>query len=138
MALKEPTSMDECVYFTQRLIKDGRAKAWVLKEKCPKCMEGIMGKPRDPKTGKPKMRAAAYECPKCKYVVEKKAYEESLMANIAYTCPYCKHSGEAQVQFKRKKVQVLDEETKKKNAIESLRFQCEQCGKNIDITKKMK
>ena len=138
MALQEPTSMDECVYFTKRFIKEGKAKTWVFKEKCPECKEGIMGKPRDPKTGKAKMRATEYVCPKCNHTMQKKEYEESLTANISYVCPYCKHEGEIQIPFKRKKVQIINEETGKKKSVEALRFQCSQCSKDIDVTKKMK
>lgn len=97
----------------------------------------MMGKPKDEK-GKVKIRAKEYVCPECNYTVEKDAYEKGLTANIKYTCPHCKFEGEAQVPFHRKKVQIFDEESQKKNLVEVLRFQCSKCGKNIDITKKMK
>jgi len=71
---------------------------------------------RDPTTGQPK----------------------TLTINIQYTCPYCGHTDELQTSFKRKKIQRLNEETGKKQAIDAIRFQCSKCGKNIDITKKMK
>ena len=35
--MKEPDSMEECIYFTNRNIGKGKIKAWVFKEKCPKC-----------------------------------------------------------------------------------------------------
>ena len=55
MALKKPGSAEECVYFTNRTIGDGRAMAWVFRKECPKC-KGIMGKPQK-KNGKLKWYA---------------------------------------------------------------------------------
>lgn len=129
MALKFPNSMEECIYFTNREI-DGKGKAmcWVFKEKCPKCGKGLMAKPRDEKTGKPKIRATEYVCPSCKHSVEKKEYEDTLTANVAYTCPSCQHKGETSAPFKRKMIE---------GAL-TLRVKCEKCSGNIDITKKMK
>ena len=46
MALKKPNSVEECVYFTNRIIDSGRAIAWVFRKECPKCKKGIMGKPQ--------------------------------------------------------------------------------------------
>lgn len=139
MALKEPQSVDECVYLTDRdLDKGGYVRAWVLKENCPKCGKALMGKPRDPKTGKPKIRADFYECPACKYTAKKEEYEDTLTVSIRYTCPFCKHQGETHVPFKRKKMKRLNEDTMKKETVDTIRFQCEKCRKDIDITKKMK
>ena len=56
MSLREPKSMDECIYFTNRTIGKGMIKAWVFRESCTKCGKELMGKPRDKKTGKPKIR----------------------------------------------------------------------------------
>ena len=136
--MKEPKSMDECVYFTNRSIDEGKIKAWVFKEECPKCKKGIMGKPKNEKTGRPKIRAKEYTCSECGYTVEKEEYEDTLTINIKYTCPHCQHSDELSTPFKRKKVQRLNEKTGKKQAIETVRFQCSKCGKDIDVTKKMK
>jgi len=136
--MKEPTSTEECIYYTQRTINSGRAKAWVFKELCPKCKKALMGKPKDEKTGKVKIRAKEYVCPECKYTVEKKAYEDTLTCNIKYTCPHCNFQGETQVPYKRKKITRINEETGKKQSIDSIRFTCSKCGKDIDITKKMK
>lgn len=136
--LKEPTSMEECIYFTRRLIGNGKITAWVFKEKCEKCGEGMMGKPRDPKTGKPKIRATEYVCPHCGNEESKNEYEEKLTCNVKYVCPHCGNEGEIQIPFKRKKVSRINEETGKRQSIDALRFQCKKCGKNIDITKKMK
>ena len=87
MALRQPKSMDECVYFTRRDVgKKGKMTAWVFREKCIKCKKELMGKPRDEKTGKPKIRAKEYECPACHYSVEKEEYEDSLQCCVEYTC----------------------------------------------------
>ena len=138
MTLKEPTSIEEYVYFTNRIIGNGKVRAWVFRELCPKCKEGLMGKPKDPKTGKIKIRADNYECPKCKYSATTEEYEDTLTCNVKYTCPHCSNEGEIQVPFKRKKVQIFNEETMKKKAVDVIRFQCQKCNQNIDITKKMK
>jgi ssDNA-binding Zn-finger/Zn-ribbon topoisomerase 1 len=138
MLLKEPASMEECIYFTNRIIGNGKIKAWVFKERCPKCGKGLMGKPKDEKTGKAKIRAEEYTCPDCRHTVNKLEYEDTLTANIKYTCQHCSHQGEAQQSFKRKKIQRINEETGKKQSIDAIRFQCEKCKNNIDITKKMK
>ncbi len=137
MTLKQPASMDECIYFTNRVLDKGKIKAWVFKELCPKCKKSLMAKPKDPKTGKAKIRAKEYVCPSCNFQMEKQQYEDTLTINIQYTCPHCNFSGELQVPFKRKKIQILNEETNKKKLVEAVRFQCEKCKKNIDITKKM-
>ena len=135
MSLEQPSDVRDCVYFTRRSIGNGRATVWVLKEKCPKCGKALMSKPKDPKTGKAKIRSKEYICPECGHTEDQKAYEEKLTVSISYTCPHCSHDGEAQVPFKRKKVQLFNEETQKKKAADAIRFQCEKCSKNIDITK---
>jgi len=126
--MKEPESMNECVYFTRRKIGDGKAMAWVLKQDCPECGKAKMGKPVDEKTGKPKIRAKEYVCPECKHTVEKKEYEETLMCGINYTCPACKKDGSIEVPFVRKSFQ----------GVKAVVFKCEHCGEKIGITKKMK
>lgn len=135
--LKEPESMEECVYFTYRNVKDGKVRAWVSREKCPKCNNALMGKPRG-ENGKIRIRAKEYVCPSCGFIMQEEEYEDTLTCNIKYTCPYCSNEDETQVPFKRKKVSVLNEETGKKTSLEVIRFQCKKCSKNIDITKKMK
>lgn len=137
MALLQPTSLGECVYFTNRTMGTGSVRAWVLREKCPKCHEGLMGKPRDEK-GKVKIRAKEYVCPKCNHVIPEDEYEKTLTANIKYKCPHCSHDDEIQIPFIRKKIKTLDEEEMKEKTADALRFQCSKCGKNIDVTKKMK
>lgn len=138
MTLRFPESAKECVYLTRRTIKDGKVVAWVFKEKCTKCGKGMMGKPKDEKTGKVKIRAKEYVCPECGYTVEKTEYEETLTCNIEYTCPHCTNKGEIQVPFKWQKVQVFNEEAQKKKSINAVKFQCQKCGKDILVTKKMK
>ena len=130
--------MDECVYLTNRSTGSGKIKAWALRGLCQKCNKGLMGKPKDPKTGKSKIRAKEYVCPECNFSINEQEYEDSLQANILYTCPYCSNSGEIQIPFKRKKVRVFNEEKAKKETKEVLRFQCSKCNQNIDIAKKMK
>lgn len=137
--LKEPESMDECVYYTYRGIgQNGEARAWVYREKCPKCQKAMMGKPKDAKTGKVKIRATEYACPECGHTEKKEEYESKLTANVKYTCPHCASIGEASVPFLRRKAQIFDEDEQKKVTVELLRLACGKCGKNIDITKKMK
>lgn len=138
MALKQPTSMDECIYFTNRSIGTGKAKAWVFKAKCPKCGKSLMAKPRDPKTGKPKIRSKEYVCPSCNHTEQKKEHEEKLTANIQYTCPKCSNKSEIQIPYKRKKIQLLNIETGKKSPVDALQFSCSKCEEKINITKKMK
>ncbi|MEK6967595.1 MAG: hypothetical protein AABX51_03110 [Nanoarchaeota archaeon] len=129
MALKKPDSMDECIYFTSRLIGEkGYATAWVFKKNCPKCNKAQMGKPKDEKTGKAQIRAKIYICPSCKYSAEKLAYEETLTCNIEFTCPTCAKDGEIQVPYMRKKVEGVD----------AIKFECQFCKGRILVTKKMK
>jgi predicted RNA-binding Zn-ribbon protein involved in translation (DUF1610 family) len=135
MALKQPQSMDECVYFTRRL--SPAVVAWVFRGTCPKCKKGTMGKPRGA-DGKVKIRAKEYVCPDCGYAAEKQAYEDTLTANIEYTCPKCNASGELTMPFKRKKVKLFDEETGKEGVAEALQFLCAKCKEKINVTKKMK
>ena len=136
MELRDPKSTEECVYFTRRAEGDGKVIAWTLKEKCPKCKEGLMGKPKE--KGKVKIRSQEYVCPECNYKIDKDEYEPTLTVSIRYTCQHCKHEGETQIPFKRKKIQRLNEKTGKKKAIDTLRFYCDSCKKPIDVTKKMK
>ena len=123
-----PESMDECIYFTRRKFdtNNGKIIAWVYKKDCPQCGEK-MGKPLDPKTGKPKIRADTYECPACKYSEPKKEHEESLNVEVVYTCQFCGHSGEATTEYKRKSWE----------GVKAYVFECGCCGKKIGITKKM-
>ncbi len=127
--LRQPESLDECVYFTQRSLENGRGsvRVWVFRQSCPKCLKAVMGKPKDSR-GRVKTRASEYVCPGCGHSVEKRAFEDSLAANAEYQCPGCGHNGEAQIPFKRKNI----------NGIQTIRFDCGKCNGNIDVTKKMK
>jgi uncharacterized CHY-type Zn-finger protein len=136
--MRQPESMTECVYFTNRQVEGGMIRAWVFKEKCPECDDGLMGKPRDEKTGKAKIRAKEYVCPNCKHTVEKQPYEDTLTACVDYTCPHCQKSGEIEIPYKRKKVKFYDEAAGKDKSADALQFKCEHCGEKINITKKMK
>ncbi|MFC2135458.1 hypothetical protein ACFLTH_12665 [Bacteroidota bacterium] len=136
MSLKFPESMDECVYFTRRSVDGAKTVAWVFREQCTACGKALMGKPVE--KGKVKTRASEYVCPACNHTVSKDKYEDSLTCNIQYTCPKCFHEGEVQVPFKRKKVQLFDEETQKKKAADAVVFNCEKCEEKIFVTKKMK
>lgn len=128
MALKEPNSMDELVYFTNRDDGKFRARAWVFREICPKCKKGLMGKPINEKTGRPKIRASEYECPECGYSVDVKEYEDSLMCNIDYACPECGNESQIRVPFKRKSF----------FGVKAVVFHCEKCNHKMGITKKLK
>lgn len=128
MALKEPENMDELVYFTRRTNEDGKVRAWVFKEKCPKCKKGMMRKPIDKKTGKFKIREKEYVCPECNYTVDANEYEDTLTANIEYSCSACGKSGQIAIPFKRKNFM----------GVKAIVFECESCHKKIPITKKMK
>lgn len=125
--MKEPTSMDEIIYFTRRVVGNGNVVAWVYKRMCPKCGKVLMNKPRD-KRGKVLMRAKEYVCLACGYTAEKKEYEETLTCEVNYTCPDCGYEGAAEIPFKRKKIKGVD----------AIVFKCAGCGKDIPITKKMK
>ena len=123
-----PSSMDECFYFSNRTLEEGKGKAiaWVLKADCPKCGKAKMGKPVD--KGKVKIRAKEYVCPECNYTVPKEEYEPTLTVNVQYTCPYCGKSGEATTPYKRKSFK----------GVQAYVFECNDCGEKIGITKKMK
>jgi len=122
MALEKPTSIDECAYFTKRALKaekEGFVEVWVFKEYCPECEEGFMVKKSK--------KAKEYTCNMCKHQVPNDQMPTS-NANIIYTCPHCGHQGEKQTPFVRKKIKGAD----------TLRFQCDSCNKDIDVTKKFK
>jgi ssDNA-binding Zn-finger/Zn-ribbon topoisomerase 1 len=106
---------------------EGKAVAWVLRGKCPKCGKGLMGKPRG-KDGSVRIRSPEYVCPACGYTVAKEEYEGTLTCNIQYTCPYCRKQGEAQVPYKRKTFE----------GVQAVVFECQHCHKKLGISKKMK
>lgn len=128
MALREPESMDECIYFTRRLLENGKGKAmaWVLRKACPKCGKEQMHKPKGD-DGHIKIRAKEYQCGACKHTVSKDEYEPTLTCDVKYTCPGCGKSGEASVPFKRVSFQ----------GVKAVVFPCVSCGQKIGITKKL-
>jgi transcription elongation factor Elf1 len=129
MTIKMPESMDECFYFTNRILEnDGSIIAWVYKPDCPKCKKAKMGKPVDPKTDKVKSRADVYVCKECGYEVEKAELDPTLKVEIQYKCPFCGNEGETTTEFKRKSYK----------GVQAYVFTCEKCGEKIGITKKMK
>jgi DNA-directed RNA polymerase subunit RPC12/RpoP len=129
MTLKEPSEMEELVYYTRRKLGDcGKIICWVEKELCEKCGKGLMEKPKDPKTGRPKIRSTEYVCNHCDNNEEKVEYESKLEAKAKYTCPHCNKEGDAVGPYKRKTIA----------GVSTLRLQCQHCGGNLDVTKKMK
>ncbi len=127
--VKEPESMEQLVHHTLRTLpNDGTIRLWVYKKDCPACKKGKMGKPKDPKTGKAKIRAKEYVCPECAHSIEKAEYEDTLVAEAVYKCPECKKDGEWTGSFKRKTIQGAP----------TIRVVCEHCGAFIDVTKKFK
>lgn len=126
MALKQPESMEEVVYYTRRTLEPkGRITAWAFKIECPKCKKAQMGKPVE--KGKVKIRAKEYVCPACGYTEEKKVHEDKLTVSVEYTCPYCDYVGEAQTPFKRKTW----------HGVKAYVFECGGCKEKIGITKRM-
>jgi len=130
MELKRPASMNELVYYTKRNLDNCKAEVWVFKEKCPKCKEGIMQKP--------KMRAKEYVCDKCGHSTDAEEYEDTLTANISYTCHLCGDVGDKQQPFKRKSVKVFDKSKNKDVAAKAVQVICDKCGGKINVTKKLK
>jgi hypothetical protein len=124
-----PDSMDELVYFSRRkLVEDkGPVIAWVRKMRCPKCKKGLLGKPLDPKTKRPQVRAKEYVCQQCSYTEEKTEHEAKLNAEIIYTCPFCSHKDEITTPFARKSWYG------KKAVV----FQCGKCKEKLGVTKKL-
>ena len=127
MPLKKPSSVQECVYFTNRIIDSGRATAWVFRKECPKCKKDIMGKPQK-KGGKLDKKADHYVCYSCGYKESNEQVENSLVLNVEYKCPYCGREGEATSEYKRKTFE----------GVPSYVFECQKCRKKIGITKKLK
>ncbi|MFP4524537.1 MAG: hypothetical protein ACLFO2_04485 [Candidatus Woesearchaeota archaeon] len=127
MALKQPESMDDLLYFTRRTLEPkGRVMAWAFKKDCPECGKALMGKPVE--KGKVKIRAKEYVCPACGHTEDKQEHEKTVELNVQYTCPACEHQGEATTPYKRKTFK----------GVKAFVIQCEACGEKIPVTKKMK
>ncbi|MBR9703601.1 hypothetical protein GOV10_06170 [Candidatus Woesearchaeota archaeon] len=119
--MKEPESMDECVYFTRRAFAPDKGKmmAWALRKECPKCKKGLMKKP--------KKTANEYVCPQCKYEEPKAEHEENLVVSVKYTCPFCNKDGKAETPFKRKTLYGKP----------AYVFLCSSCNEKLGIYKRM-
>ena len=124
---KKPNSVEECVYFTNRIIDSGRAMAWVFRKECPKCKKGIMGKPQK-KNGKIDKKADHYVCYSCGYEGSNEQVEDSLTINVEYKCQHCGNEGETTTEYKRKTFE----------GVPSYVFECQKCKKKIGLTKKLK
>lgn len=127
MALKKPSSMKDCVYFTNRAMDSGRITAWVLRKECPKCKKGVMGKPLK-KGNKIDKKADHYVCYSCGYNESNDVMEKSLVLNVEYKCPHCGHEGEAATDYQRKSFY----------GVKAYVFSCQKCGEKIGITQKLK
>lgn len=138
MALRKPSSMEECIYFTNRTIESpaslrtdsqaghGKAMAWVFRKECPKC-KGIMGKPLK-KGNKVDKKADHYVCYSCGYKEGNEQVENSLMINVEYKCPHCGNEGGTTTTYQRKSFE----------GVPSYVFECQKCHKKIGLTKKLK
>jgi predicted RNA-binding Zn-ribbon protein involved in translation (DUF1610 family) len=112
---KEPESIGECVYFTNRTTGTGKIKAWVYRIDCPQC-------------GKVLSRAKEFMCPECGYTEKKEEHEPKLTVEVKYTCPHCGNSGMTTTEYKRMTFEGKP----------SYVFTCQKCQKKIGISKKMK
>jgi len=128
MTIKEPQSMEELIYFTNRTLEGGKGKikAWIYKKVCPKCGKAKMGKPVE--DGQVKIRAKEYTCPSCGFTEEKKEHEESLTLEAKYLCPNCGKEGESTTIYKRKSFM----------GVPAYVVECSNCKAKIPLTKKMK
>ena|SRR3989344_8652668 len=137
MNISEPTSTNECVFFTRRTVGEkGKIMAWVPRSQCQKCKQGVMGKPRDEKTGKVKIRAKEYVCSQCSLSMGEEAYEDTLQISIKYTCPHCGSQGTTQQPYLFKKTKIEDPESPgNKKTAKIIRFSCSACKKDLDLVK---
>ncbi len=127
MELKKPTSMEDCVYFTNRTIGSGRAMAWVLRKECPKCGKDALRKPSS-KSGKPDKKSPIYVCKSCSYEEKNEDVESSLTINVEYKCPHCGNDGKTTSKYERKNFE----------GVPSYIFECQKCKEKIGLTKKLK
>ncbi len=61
-------------------------------------------------------------------------FEGDELTNVEYTCPHCGYNGETQQNFEEIKITITTEKGKKKR-VRAFRFQCDKCGKDIDIVR---
>lgn len=126
MGLTIPDSMEDLFYFTNRTLDNGGwVKAWVRKPDSPSG-KGKLSKPKDPKTGKPKVRSPVYvdddgkEYPKTEI-------DPTLTVEIIYKSPFTGEEGETTIPYKRRTWQ----------GVPAFVFK-DKAGNEIGITKKMK
>ena len=127
MTIKKPSGMDECLYFTNRALDGGSIIAWVFRKECPKCKQGIMGKPKK-KDGKINKKAEFFECYSCNYRESNEEVENGLTLNIEYKCQHCGNAGETTTEYERKNFL----------GVKAYVFECQNCKQKIGITQKMK
>ncbi len=127
MPLKKPNSIEECIYFTNRIIDSGKAIAWVFRKQCQKCKKGSMSKPLK-KGGKVDKKADYYICNSCNHQESNEQVENNLILNVEYKCPHCNNEGKTTTEYKRK---IFE-------GVPSYVFECQKCHKKIGITKKLK
>lgn len=118
--LKEPNSMEECLYFTRRSIGKGKIVAWAYRILCPKCKKANMRKENK--------RDKYYTCPQCEYTEDEKLHESKIKIEVKYVCPFCLFSGETTTEYKRKSFY----------GVQAYIFFCERCKEKLGLTKKMK
>lgn len=121
-----PESMDDCLYFTNRTLENnGWVKAWVRRPPAPSG-KGLLGKPKDSKTGRPKLRSTFYvDDEGNEYDMQE--INKQLFVEILYKSPYTGEEGEAKVPYKRKTWQ----------GVPAFVFE-DSAGNKIGITKKLK
>jgi hypothetical protein len=127
MMIKEPESMDDLIFFTNRTDGRGKIKAWAYRPLCPKCKKGRLGKPMNEK-GKVAIRAEECTCKDCGFTASKEVMEDAATLEIIYVCPFCGKSGDTTTSYKRKNWQ----------GVPAYIFTCQSCQQKIGITKKMK
>lgn len=127
MELEKPNSVEECIYFTNRIIGDGRATAWVFRKECPKCKKDELRKPST-KSGKPDKKSPIFVCKSCRYEEKNEDVEKDLIINVEYKCPHCGNESETTAEYKRKSFE----------GVQSYVFECGKCSKKIGLTKKLK
>ncbi len=120
MALQQPKSVEECLYFSRRKLGEkGKVVAWAFRKECPKCHKALMKKPNK--------RAAEYVCPECGYSEPKTEHEAGIVLNVEYVCPECGHAGETTTEYKRKTWR----------GVKAYVFTCANCKAKLGITKKL-
>lgn len=128
MMMDEPESMDDLLFFTNRVTDNMRIKAWTYRPTCPKCRKGKMGKPVNEKTGKVSKKAEVYECPACHHEMPEAEIEKIAVVDVIFTCPFCRKSGQTKTPYVRKPWK----------GVPAYVFECTFCKEKIGITKKMK